>query len=133
MVTDFNVLQQEEPIGRAVELLLAGAQQDFPVVEAGRVVGALSRKDLFAELARHGPGATVGSVMTPQVLTLETEDPLDLGAEKLQQAEQSFAVVLAAGHLRGLLTLENVGEFVVIQQALAAGRHVPPLIAPPLR
>ena len=50
MVTDFRTLHPDDPIGRAVDHVLAGFQQDFPVVEDGRLVGVLTRNDLASAL-----------------------------------------------------------------------------------
>ena len=44
MITDFRTLRPDEPLARAVEYARAGFQQDFPVVEDGRLVGVLTRR-----------------------------------------------------------------------------------------
>src|SRR6185437_9648888 len=43
MITDFRSLRPEDPLSRAVGFVLAGFQQDFPIVEEDRVVGVLTR------------------------------------------------------------------------------------------
>ena len=48
MITDFRALRSDDPLAQAVEHLLGGFQQDFPVVEDGQVVGVLTRNDLAA-------------------------------------------------------------------------------------
>src|SRR5262245_56758073 len=63
MITDFRALGSDDPLAQAVEHLLGGFQQDFPVVEDGRLVGVLTRNDLAAALGRHGPETRVGDVM----------------------------------------------------------------------
>ena len=50
MITDFRTLRPDDPLARAVEYVQAGFQQDFPVVEDGRLVGVLRRNDLTAAL-----------------------------------------------------------------------------------
>lgn len=35
MMTDFKVLHRNDSLDRAIELTLAGAQMDFPVVDSG--------------------------------------------------------------------------------------------------
>ena len=46
MITDFQTLTPHDPLARATEQILAGSQQDFPVVDDGQVVGILTRHDL---------------------------------------------------------------------------------------
>ncbi|RPI52061.1 MAG: CBS domain-containing protein, partial [Acidobacteria bacterium] len=60
-----------DSLARAVELLLSGTQQDFPVVDAGAVVGILTRGDLLAALARHEQRAPVEQVMRRNFLVAD--------------------------------------------------------------
>src|SRR5262249_6864666 len=50
MITDFHTLSPDDPLERAVEHILAGFQQDFPVVQAGRIVGMLTQSHLLTAL-----------------------------------------------------------------------------------
>mgnify|MGYP006284623349 CR=1 FL=1 len=43
MITDYKVLQADETLSRAVELVLAGSQQDFTVLDGDEVVGILTQ------------------------------------------------------------------------------------------
>lgn len=63
MLTDFNALVSTDTLDRAVELILTGSQQDFPVVEDGRVVGVLLRRDLIIALRQKNRTAPVSEVM----------------------------------------------------------------------
>ncbi|NUM69016.1 site-2 protease family protein, partial [candidate division KSB1 bacterium] len=47
MLTNFQTLASHDTLNRAIELILAGSQQDFPVVDDGKVVGVLTRGDLL--------------------------------------------------------------------------------------
>ena len=71
MITDFRTLRPDDPLAQAVEHVLAGFQQDFPVVEDGRLVGVLTRNDLAAALGRHGPETRVGEVMQRDFVTVD--------------------------------------------------------------
>ena len=50
MITDFQTLTPGDPLAHATEQILAGSQQDFPVLEDGHVVGILTRHDLLVGL-----------------------------------------------------------------------------------
>src|SRR5881227_1107400 len=54
MLTDFETLAPGDPGRRVLDLIIAGSQSDFPVVEDGRVVGVLLRRDVLNALAQHG-------------------------------------------------------------------------------
>ena len=56
MLTDFQSLAPSDNLARAVELILAGSQQDFPVLDSGRVAGVLTRAGLLTALAQRGQG-----------------------------------------------------------------------------
>jgi len=45
MLTDFYTLNSTDTLGHAVQLILAGSQQDFPVLENSHVVGVLTRNE----------------------------------------------------------------------------------------
>jgi predicted transcriptional regulator len=118
MVTDFKTLEADEPLSRAVGLLMSGAQQDFPVMESGRLAGILSRTALIEALQRLGESAPVRQAMLCDVVVLEPEAMLEEAAQRLQSQECHTAPVLQNDTLVGLLTMENIGEFIMIQSAL---------------
>src|SRR6478735_6448649 len=63
MLTQFRALGPSQTLGDAVDLLLSGSQQDFPVADSGRLVGMLPRSTLMKALAAAGRDATVGAHM----------------------------------------------------------------------
>lgn len=123
MLTDFRALSPDDSLARAVELVLAGSQQDFPVLEDGRVVGVLTRADLLIALARQGQGAPVRDVMRRQFQMVDSSEMLETAFARLQECECRTLPVMRLGQLVGLLTMDNLGEFITIQGALGtAGR-----------
>lgn len=124
MITDFETLTPTDPLSHAVARILAGSQQDFPVVEDGRVVGILTRQDLLAGLTRGGDQATVEESMQRDFRTVEAAEMLETAFRRLQQCPCHTVPVLRRGELVGMVTMDNVGEFVAIQAALE--HRVPP-------
>lgn len=124
MLTNFLTLAPDDRLARAAEYVLAGSQRDFPVVSYGRVIGALSARQLFAGLAQQGPHALVGEIMHPHLPAVTDEETLENASEHLQGEEMRAVAVTRDGQLVGLLTLENVAEFMQIRNALrsAPGR-----------
>ncbi|MGQ0604691.1 MAG: site-2 protease family protein [Anaerolineales bacterium] len=124
MLTDFRTVSQFDPLLRATDLIMAGSQEDFPVVDDGRVVGVLTRHDLFGALAQRGTGARVAEVMQHQFFVADPSEMLEPLFVRMQSAQARMVPVLTGGQLVGLLTLDNVGEFLMIQAAVGARRRV---------
>jgi Zn-dependent protease len=123
MQTHYRSIGVDDSLEVAVNLILSGSQHDFPVVEAEAVVGVLLRADLFASLAK-GSATNVGQVMRRDIPILEANDPLEGALRKLQECDCSTLPVMQAGKLAGLVTAENIGEFLMIHAARkAAAAH----------
>jgi Zn-dependent protease/CBS domain-containing protein len=118
MITDFRTLSRGDSLADAVDLLLAGAQQDFPVVDGDTVVGILTRSDLLSALARKELGAPVVSVMRRDFDVADPSEMIDGVLQRLQERDCHTVPVVRDGALIGLLTMDNVGEFVSVQAAV---------------
>lgn len=122
MITDFRTLSPRDTLGRAVELLLTGAQKDFPVVDDGRVLGLLMLSDLPTALTQRGQGAPVLEAMRREFQTVDSHEMLELAFRRLQTCECHTLPVMHGGRLIGLVTMDNVGEFLAVQPALEGRR-----------
>jgi predicted transcriptional regulator len=97
---------------------LSGSQQDFPVEADGEAVGLLTRRDLLQALHDLGPGAAVRQAMRIDVAPVDASAPLEETFQRLQTEELSAAPVTDNGRLVGLITMENIAEFLMIRTAL---------------
>ena len=132
MITEFHVLAPDDPLEKAAELVLAGFQHDFPVVEDGRVVGILTRADLLRGLTQHGQDAPVRTVMSHDFETADAHELLDQVLLRLQQCRCRSMPVLRDGELVGILTPENLSEYLMIREALARRRRAARTLEPAL-
>ena len=123
MITEFRTLAPSDPLSRAADFILAGFQQDFPVVETdGRLVGVLSRAALIGALSQRGPAVLASEVMQRD---FETADPFEMAEGvlvRLQASKCPSMPVMQQGKLVGILTSENIGEFLLIHAALKADK-----------
>jgi len=119
MIKDFRALSPSDSLVRAVEHVLAGFQQDFPVVEDGRVVGVLTRNDLLKTLSQRGPDARVEEAMQRQFETADPNEMLETVFARLNAYGCHSLPLVRNGQLAGLVTMDNIGEFLMVQAALA--------------
>jgi Zn-dependent protease/CBS domain-containing protein len=125
MITDFRTLHPEDSLGQAVKYSLTGFQEDFPVVEDGRLVGVLTRHDLVAALGRHGPEARVRDTMQREFVTAEPAEMLQTALARLQNCGCHTLPVVQDGRLVGLVTADNLAEALMIREALRGARRHP--------
>jgi Zn-dependent protease len=121
MIRRFETLQPQDTLGRAAELLLATHQHDFPVLDAwNRVAGVLPRVRLLEGLARSGGSAAVLDVMQRDPVVVAPDAALDVVLQHLQADPARPLLVVENGTLVGMLTLENLSEFIVVAKQLPA-------------
>jgi CBS domain-containing protein len=118
MLTNFETLAPTDPLARPVQLILSGSQQDFPVVTGRSVVGILSRADIIRALAEHNENTFVSYIMRKDFQVIEPNQMLESISQTLQAKQQSILPVVQNGELVGLVTMENIGEFMMIQNAI---------------
>jgi CBS domain-containing protein len=110
-------------LSKVVEELLSGDQQDFPLTKNGRIVGVLTRSDLIRGLTDRGPESLVGDAMRRDFDLVSDAEMLDRIFEPMRARGLRAVPVERGGDLVGMLTLEDIGEWMMINCAL---RHCAP-------
>jgi CBS domain-containing protein len=124
MMTDFHVLREGDTLHDAAAALLAGSQHDFPVLDRdGRLDGMLTRAGLIEGITNRGPTARVDEAMLRDVPSVPLHYPLREAFQVLRASPLESLPVVAenGGRVLGLLTAENVGELILLRNALASG------------
>ncbi len=121
MITDFRTLDVADPLQAAVELTIAGSQTDFPILEGGRVVGILTQADLLKGLQHDGRARPVRAFMRAEFETAGVTEMTERAFQRLQGSSCRTMPVVDDGRLVGLVTIENISEYMRIHAALARG------------
>jgi len=126
MLTEYHTLMPFDSLGHAADLLLAGTQQDFPIVSTTdhSFQGLLTRSDLKTGLARAGRDALAGDHAKTGISSVEASSPLVAAVARLRAGQGPCLQVVDQGATVGLLTLENVGEFLMVREALAGEGNI---------
>ncbi|MBC8101260.1 MAG: site-2 protease family protein [Cytophagales bacterium] len=121
MVREFTTLAPGDSLRRAAEVLLATSQQDFPVVLSEEVVGVLSRNQLLRGLAQEGDTAYVAGTMSRDIVFAGPNDDLEPVMMNPNGVQKAPVLVRGAdGHLIGMVTMENLMEFMTLRQIARA-------------
>jgi Zn-dependent protease/predicted transcriptional regulator len=118
MISEFEVLDARDSLQTAVDRLMAGSQQDFPILDSGTPVGLLTRAELLMGLQRSGPTTPIGDVIVRDHLMADPGEPLEEALKRMREHQRPALPVVSGGRLVGMLTLENVSELLLVQKAL---------------
>ena len=126
MLTDFRTLSPGDSLARVVAYILAGSQHDFPVVDAnGQVAGVLERDAFMKALTEHGQSAPVMKFIRRDLPEVDSYEMLEPVLNRLQESGSKTLPVTHGGQLVGMITMENITEFLMIRSALNAASRVP--------
>ena len=118
MLTDFRSLHKNDSLDRAIELTLAGSQKAFPVVDNGSIEGILTQTDLLKALSARDQHPTVTSAMQNNFVTVDSLEMVETAFAMLKDCNCPTLPVTLKGKLVGLLTMDDLGEYMRIQAAL---------------
>ncbi|NWG06700.1 MAG: site-2 protease family protein [Chloroflexi bacterium] len=126
MLTDFKTLSPRDNLSQVVGLILAGSQHDFPVVDAnGKVAGILDRDSFMLALTRHGQSAPVMEFVRRDLPEVDSYEMIEMALMRLQEAGSKTLPVTHGGQLVGLITAENITEYLMIRSALKTAGGFP--------
>ena len=125
MLTNFKTLSQDDTLAEVVDYVLAGDQKDFPVVADEQVVGILTQSTLLDGLRDTGETSLVGSIMQRDFQTANSHEMLEIAFARLRNCDCHTLPILHHDQLVGLVTMDNIGEFIRIQSTLEKRSGLP--------
>jgi CBS domain-containing protein len=130
MITDFRTLQHGDTIRDAGNLLLSTSQHDFPVMHGETVLGLLTRAALVRAMLTEGPEGYVAGAMNRDFVRFTPDQALQEVLPSVSTPGACALVMDTNDKLLGLLTSENVSEFLLLRQvSMAQAReHAPPSV-----
>lgn len=127
-IVAFKTLDAQATVSQAVEALLSTTQHEFPVTDGtGRLRGVLTRDGMIRALAATGPDTPVLEVMERDVATINSRAPLADAVAALQTSGKPLVgIVDDADRVVGMITLENLAEYMMVSEAGRAWRPPTP-------
>jgi CBS domain-containing protein len=118
MMKRFRTLAAQDTMAKAVDELVAGSQQDFPVLEKDQPIGILRRNDLVKALSEGRRDAVVTEGMCHDRETVDEASSLQIAVESMRARHCTTMPVVTGGRIVGLLTLENISEMIMVNAAM---------------
>jgi Zn-dependent protease len=123
MQTGFRSITGGDSLESAANVMIHGSQHDFPVTNGDEIIGLLTRSQLAQGLTADGPTGYVAGWMLREFKTADPTVPLEQVMEMFPQSDSSPILVMEGDQLIGMVTLENLSEFIMLEHAKAQGRQ----------
>jgi CBS domain-containing protein len=121
MTRDVVVVSPTVSVGSAARMMERLSVRHLPVVEAGRLVGILSDRDLLEHRSAGRADTTCGEAMTPAPVTCSSDTSIGRVAElMLEHKIDSVPVVGPSGTLTGLVTSTDLLSLLVERDEVQA-------------
>lgn len=123
MQSRYRTILSGASLEEAAHMLLDGSQHDFPVLAGEEVVGVMTRMEIAQGLATDGPGAYVAGFMRRDYKTAHPNVPLELAIDMFSKDDSTPILVMEDERLVGMVTQENLSEFIMLEHARQQGRR----------
>jgi Zn-dependent protease/CBS domain-containing protein len=117
MMTNFISLAKEEPISRAIELLLDGQAKSFLVTDAGTPYGVIDRDDIIRGVKEFDEHQSVQHIAQKELIYVQAATPLNDVFMEFKRTRTPLVLVLEDDRLAGIIDTENIAELIMIQNA----------------
>ncbi len=119
-LTNITILNPHTSLSDVVDIIIAGSEKDFVVVDNNNIVGLLYHKEILRN-ARNGH-LSVQDIMNINFKILETSQPLQGYFDLLPGTKNHFFPVTdKSGALVGAIDMSNVSEFLVLKAQRVSG------------
>ena len=113
--SQFLTVELDTTLSKVLELIFHSHQEDFPVVEGGKLVGFLARSDVISTIHQFGLDKQVGDIMRREFPTASVLDSLtSVHSRLLEEAHLKAMPVLKDNQLYSIVTLEDISRVYMI-------------------
>ncbi len=116
LMTKYTPLYEHQSLQTAVEVVLAGQEKEFLVLDLdGMVVGVLTREAMIGGLSKGGNATRIKDVALANPLELSSQMSLQEAYMLMIGQRATVCPFYDGEHLVGMLIIENVHEFMLIR------------------
>lgn len=117
IISDYIVLHIDDTLQKAADTLVHSSDNGFMVASDYGYQGVLTKDNLIEGLTRYGKEGKVKDAMNTNVKPVSPDTPLLKVFQEMKQNRCLILPVFSNGKLKGILDLEKIHEFILIQKA----------------
>ena len=125
MSREFVALSPTDTVSRGLTMVYQTGQDDFPVMVADQFVGIVTRTAMLGAVNNLGSYVPIAEVMNPHPPIVTPQTSLSRVYEAMMTEGPGSVPVMQDGHLIGLLSLDNISRYLLVQSSLKSSRRAP--------
>ncbi len=118
IISDYSVIEMDDRLEKATDSLLHSSDNGFIVKSGSDYKGVLTKDNLIAGLTKYGKEGKVKDAMNRDIKPVSPDTPLLKVFQEMKQKRSLIVPVVSNGNLKGMLDLEKIHEFILIQKAI---------------
>ena len=122
MSREFVALSPTDTVSRGLAMVYQTGQDDFPVMVADQLVGIVTRTAMLHAVNNLGSYVPIAEVMNPHPPVVTPQTSLSRVYEAMMTEGPGSVPVMQDGHLIGLLSLDNISRYLLVQSSLKSRR-----------
>ncbi|MGB3241841.1 MAG: site-2 protease family protein [Candidatus Omnitrophota bacterium] len=111
---EFIHVASEMPLSKILELMFHTHQEDFPVLEDGRLKGMITRREVIQGVHVKGKDIKVGEIMRTDIPTIKVRTRLHDVQKLMQKYNTSAMPVEKNGNIVGVVTMDDINRVFVV-------------------
>ncbi len=118
VMKDYTLLDENSPLSSAVEALLNGQEKQFLVANDREITGILTKNEIIQGLTKYGKDSPIGQISRRDVSWANEDDKIEEIRNRMLQNGIELMPIGQPGNLVGVVDVDNINEFLLIQYAL---------------
>jgi Zn-dependent protease len=114
-LTNITRLKPDNDLQEVIDILLAGTEKDFVVIENQKIIGILTQKDIIKNVKT--PSVLVGDIMQKKFKTVDVSMEIMKVLQMIGKEKNNFYPVVENGQLVGAIDTTNISEFILLKTA----------------
>jgi Zn-dependent protease/predicted transcriptional regulator len=117
MMTNFISLEKEEPISKAIELLLDSQAKSFLITDHGTPYGIIDRNDIIRGVKEFDEHQSVQLIAQKEMTIVDSNTPLNDVFMEFRKTRTPLILVMDHNQLAGIIDTDNIAELIMIHNA----------------
>jgi len=118
MLTNFATLSPNQTMRDVVDRVIHTFQDSFPVIEENKVIGILTKSNLFKAIREHSIDSPIANFIEKDFIKIHPDMPMNSLLKNIMETNVPIILVMENDNLKGIINLEQIGKFHLLKNIM---------------